>query len=243
MCTPLAGRPVDQRPHDRQHEGAGDGRGAGEVERQRAGGQVQAEQVDGLVAGVVGGAAAAGRAPGDGDHERREQHAQDGRVVRGVGPVVPVPGLLLLRAPQRLEVGDALPHQSSSALSTADAAIAATRCDRGAGVESRGELLGEPRARTSLRPDAVPANRRSCSADVASAPLGLALEGAEPLELAELGQHVLHPARAPGPGSARPPGRGHRPRSPTSRRSSVSLGVARPVLCRARRTKRSSGAS
>ena len=91
----LARRAVDEGADDRQHERAGDGGEAGQVERQRAGGQVQAEHVDRLGAGVVGGVAAAGGAAGDGDHVRREQHAQDGRVVGGVGPVVPVPRLLL----------------------------------------------------------------------------------------------------------------------------------------------------
>ena len=52
-----------------------DGREAGQVERQRAGGEVQAEHVDGPAAGLVGVRAAGGPA-GDGDHVRREEHRQ-----------------------------------------------------------------------------------------------------------------------------------------------------------------------
>ena len=73
----LAARAVDQRADDRQQEGAGDRGEAGQVERQRArppGASPSTLTV--RCAGVVGGVAAAGRAAGDGDHVRREQHRE-----------------------------------------------------------------------------------------------------------------------------------------------------------------------
>ncbi len=67
---------------------------------------MQPEHVDGLVAGLVGVDAAGGLA-GHGDHVRREQHREHRRVERRVGPVVPVPRLLLLEPVDGGQVGDA----------------------------------------------------------------------------------------------------------------------------------------
>ena len=92
----LAAGAVDERADDRQHEGAGDRGEAGQVERQRPGGEVQAEQVDGLACRCRRRRRSRRRLPGDRDHVRREQHREHGRVEGRVGPVVPVPGLLLL---------------------------------------------------------------------------------------------------------------------------------------------------
>ena len=98
MCHFLRLRPVHDRADDRQDEGAEDRGEAGQVERQRAGREVQAEHVDGLGRRCRPVVAAAGGLAGDGDHVRREEHREHGRVEGRVGPVVPVPGLLLLRA-------------------------------------------------------------------------------------------------------------------------------------------------
>ena len=108
----LAVRTVDEGADDRQHEGARDGGEAGEVEGQRPGREVEPEHADRLAAGLVRVDTAGGLA-GDGDHVRREEDRQHRRVERGVGPVVPVPGLLVLRAPQRAKVGDGLRARTS----------------------------------------------------------------------------------------------------------------------------------
>ena len=79
-----------------------------EVEDQRAGGDREPEDVQ------VGGALearrrrdeAAGGLLGDRGQVRREQHGRDRGDVGAVGPVVPVPGLLLPGARERAEVGD-----------------------------------------------------------------------------------------------------------------------------------------
>ena len=105
MCSFLRGDRSTIAPTIGQDDGAEDGGEAGQVERQRAGGQVQPQQAHRLVAGVVRVVAAARRPAGDGDHERREQHRQHGRVVGRVGPVVPVPGLLLAVGPVRAARG------------------------------------------------------------------------------------------------------------------------------------------
>ena len=59
----LAARAVDEGADDRQHERAGDGGEAGQVERQRAGGEVQPEHADGLAAGLVAGRRSRRRCP------------------------------------------------------------------------------------------------------------------------------------------------------------------------------------
>ena len=83
-------------PDDRQHERADrwsrswSGRRAASRRRGRA------RAGSTVLLQVVVGVDAAGGLAGDGDHVRREEHREHGRVERGVGPVVPVPGLLLL---------------------------------------------------------------------------------------------------------------------------------------------------
>ena len=64
---------------------------------------------------VSSGSAQPAAFAGDRDHVRREEDREHGGVERRVGPVVPVPGLLVLRSPQRPEVGDPRLDQSSSA--------------------------------------------------------------------------------------------------------------------------------
>ena len=108
MCTFLRGDTVHHRPDDRQEERAEDRGEAGQVERQGPGGEVQSEarltvSAQSFSRSIVG---AAGRLAGDLDHVGPEEHRQDGRVERGVGPVVPVPGLLLLGVLERPEIRD-----------------------------------------------------------------------------------------------------------------------------------------
>ena len=105
----LGRRPVGDRAHDRQHQRREDRRGRDEVEDQRAGRDVEAEDLQRHVAVevVAGGLPQALTSATEVRYGANSTAADRGDVGR-VGPVVPVPGPLLLRPHQRTEVGDAL---------------------------------------------------------------------------------------------------------------------------------------